>query len=172
MVQRGLYLACRRWPETMKKFLLRGVRKKVGSGVDMKHFTPSYMPWDERLCAVPDGDLFVALREKQASIVTDRIETFTTEGVRLVSGEELKADLIITATGLNLQMMGGMNLKVDGKPTPLNEQMTYKGALIQNIPNFMWVFGYTNAPWTLKSEIASQYPVSYTHLTLPTIYSV
>ena len=157
LVQRGLYLACRRWPRMMKQFLLRGVRKRVGPDVDMQHFTPKYMPWDERLCAVPDGDLFESLRNKQATIVTGHIDTFTAGGVRLVSGEELQADIVIAATGLKLQMMGGMALKVDGKPTPLHGQMTYKGALIQNIPNFMWVFGYTNAPWTLKSEIASQY---------------
>ncbi len=157
IVQRGLYIACRRWPKMMRKWLLNGVRKRVGPDVDMRHFSPNYMPWDERLCAVPDGDLFDALREKRASIVTDHIDSFTTDGVRLKSGDEIKADIIIAATGLNLQMMGGMELKLDDKPMPLNQQMTYKGALIENIPNFMWVFGYTNAPWTLKSEIASQY---------------
>jgi len=115
------------------------------------------MPWDERLCVVPDGDLFTALKEKRATIVTDHIETFTNEGVRLKSGKEISADIIVSATGLKLQMMGGMELKIDDKPMPLNEQMTYKGALIQNVPNFMWVFGYTNAPWTLKSEIAGRY---------------
>lgn len=157
LVQRGLYIACRRWPKMMRNFLLNGVKKRVGPDFDMRHFSPKYMPWDERLCAVPDGDLFEALREKRASIVTDHIDTFTADGVRLKSGAEIKADIIIAATGLNLQMMGGMVLKVDDELTPLNKQMTYKGALIQNIPNFMWVFGYTNAPWTLKSEIASQY---------------
>lgn len=156
-VQRGLYLACRKWPNMMRKFLLNGVRKRVGPDFDMRHFTPRYMPWDERLCAVPDADLFVALREKRASVVTDHIDRFTEAGLRLKSGQELKADIIIAATGLNLQMMGGMELKVDDVPMALNKLMAYKGALIQNIPNFMWVFGYTNAPWTLKSEIASRY---------------
>lgn len=157
LFQRALYQACRRWPKMMRKVLLNGVRKKVGPDVDMRHFTPNYMPWDERLCAVPDADLFVALREKRASVVTGQIDCFTEQGIRLKSGAELEADIIITATGLNLQMMGGMELKVDDVPTPLNQQMTYKGTLIQNVPNFMWVFGYTNAPWTLKSEIASRY---------------
>jgi monooxygenase len=155
--QRGLYLACRRWPKQMRRFLLNQVRKQVGPDVDMRHFSPNYMPWDERLCAVPDGDLFVALREKRASMVTDQIDRFTADGVRLKSGNEIKADIIVTATGLNIQMLGGMDLKVDDVPTPLNRQMTYKGALVQNIPNFMWVFGYTNAPWTLKSDIAGRY---------------
>ncbi len=155
--QRALYLACRRWPKMMRGFLLRQVQKQVGPEIDMRHFTPSYMPWDERLCAVPDGDLFKALREKRATIVTDHIDTFTEDGVRLKSGEEIKADIIVAATGLNLQMLGGMELKVDGTPTPLNKQMTYKGVLVQNVPNFMWVFGYTNAPWTLKSDIAGRY---------------
>ncbi len=155
--QRGLYLACRRWPRMMRRFLLSHVARQVGPDFDMRHFTPRYMPWDERLCAVPDGDLFVALREKRASMVTDHIDTFTEQGVRLKSGDEIQADIIVTATGLNLQMLGGMELKIDGETTPLNRQMTYKGALVENIPNFMWVFGYTNAPWTLKSDIAGRY---------------
>ena len=157
LFQRALYLACRRWPEKMRKMLLKHVEKRIGDDVDINHFSPKYMPWDERLCVVPDGDLFTALKEKRATIVTDHIETFTNEGVRLKSGKEISADIIVSATGLKLQMMGGMELKIDDKPMPLNEQMTYKGALIQNVPNFMWVFGYTNAPWTLKSEIAGRY---------------
>ena len=157
LVQRGLYLACRRWPTAMRKLLLSRVRKHVGPEVDMRHFSPNYMPWDERLCVVPDSDLFDALRQKKASIVTDHIECFTRDGVRLKSGQHIQADIIVSATGLRLQMMGGMQLKLDDQPIALNQQMTYKGALIENVPNFMWVFGYTNAPWTLKSEIASRY---------------
>lgn len=157
LFQRGLYISCRRWPKAMRKLLLSRVRKHVGPDVDMRHFTPSYMPWDERLCVVPDGNLFTALREKRASVVTDQIDTFTAKGVRLKSGHELEADIIVSATGLKLQMMGGMQLKIDNQPIAFNRQMTYKGALIENVPNFMWVFGYTNAPWTLKSEIASRY---------------
>ncbi len=157
LFQRGLYISCRRWPKAMRKLLLNRVRKHVGPDVDMRHFSPSYMPWDERLCVVPDGDLFTALREKRASIVTEDIETFTTTGVRLKSGQEIQADIIVSATGLKLQMMGGMQLKIDNEPLAFSQQMTYKGALIENVPNFMWVFGYTNAPWTLKSEIASRY---------------
>ena len=156
-IQRGLYIACRRWPKAMRRFLLSQVRRKVGPSVDMAHFTPSYMPWDERLCAVPDGDLFEALKSGEASIVTDRIETFTGNGIRLVSGQELEADIIITATGLQVQMLGGMQLSVDGEARELHDQMTYKGVLVEDIPNLAWIFGYTNAPWTLKSDIAGKY---------------
>jgi monooxygenase len=156
-VQRYLYLACRRWPDQMRRFLLWQVRRHVGPSVDMTHFTPRYMPWDERLCAVPDGDLFKAVASGEASIVTDQIETFTPKGILLKSGQELEADLVVTATGLDIQMLGGMELSVDGQPHKLHDQMTYKGVLVENIPNLAWVFGYTNAPWTLKSDIAGAY---------------
>ncbi|MDX6231555.1 MAG: monooxygenase, partial [Nocardioidaceae bacterium] len=156
-IQRGLYIACRRWPKAMRRFLLSHVRRQVGPDVDMRHFTPAYMPWDERLCAVPDGDLFKALASGEASIVTDHIETFTTNGIRLTSGAELEADIIVTATGLDVQMLGGLKLSVDGEPRELHDQMTYKGVLLEGMPNLAWIFGYTNAPWTLKSDIAGQY---------------
>ncbi len=156
-IQRGLYLACRRFPKAMRSFLLRQVERKVGPDFDMTHFTPRYMPWDERLCAVPDGDLFKVLRSGDASIVTDRIETFTETGIRLESGRELEADIIVTATGLQVQMLGGMTLSVDGRARALHDQMTYKGVLVEDLPNLAWIFGYTNAPWTLKSDIAGKY---------------
>jgi len=155
--QRGLYLACRRWPKAMRSLLLARVRRAVGPDFDMSHFTPSYMPWDERLCAVPDGDLFKALASGEASVVTDQIETFTEKGILLKSGQELEADIIVTATGLQLQMLGGMSLTIDGETREFHDQMTYKGVLIENIPNLAWIFGYTNAPWTLKSDIAAKY---------------
>jgi monooxygenase len=157
VIQRALYKACRRWPRLMRRFLLRQVRRRVGSSFDMTHFTPKYMPWDERLCAVPDGDLFDVLRCGEASVVTDEIETFTETGILLQSGRELDADIIVTATGLNLQMLGGMKLSVDGEARELHDQMTYKGVLVQDMPNLAWMFGYTNAPWTLKSDIAGAY---------------
>ncbi len=156
-LQRGLYLACRRWPRQMRRFLLWQVRRRLGPGFDMSHFTPNYMPWDERLCAVPDADLFTALSSGDASIVTDHIDTFTEKGILLKSGRELEADVVVTATGLKIQMLGGMELSVDGQPRPLHGQMTYKGVLVEGIPNLAWVFGYTNAPWTLKSDIAGAY---------------
>jgi monooxygenase len=157
LIQRGLYIACKRWPQMMRRWLLSQVRKQVGPDFDMRHFTPRYMPWDERLCAVPDGDLFVALRKGQASVVTDQIETFTETGIRLKSGQQLDADIIVTATGLNLQMLGGMQLCVDDSVQSLNQHMTYKSVLVQDLPNMAWIFGYTNAPWTLKSDLAVAY---------------
>lgn len=157
LIQRALYLACRRWPQTMRRFLLDQTRRRIGPNVDMRHFTPSYMPWDERLCAAPDGDLFTCLRQGSASVETDHIHEFTEHGIRLQSGKLLEADLIVTATGLNIQMLGGMELSVDGESRPLQEHMVYKGLLIENLPNLAWVFGYTNAPWTLKSDLAGRY---------------
>ena len=123
----------------------------------MSHFTPKYMPWEERLCAVLDGDLFKVLASGQASVVTDQIETFTETGISLKSGRELEADIIVTATGLNLQMLGGMQLSVDGEARELHERMTYKGVLVEDIPNLASVFGYINASWTLKADIAGAY---------------
>ena len=154
---RGLYLACRRFPKAMRRFLLSQVRRKVGPDFDMSHFTPSYMPWDERLCAVPDGDLFKVLKSGDASVVTDHIDTFTENGILLKSGAELDADIIITATGLQVQMLGGFKLSVDGEPRELHDQLTYKAVLVESMPNLAWIFGYTNAPWTLKSDIAGEY---------------
>ena len=156
-VQRRLYQACRRWPERMRRILLWLVRQQVGPAVDMSHFTPTYMPWDERLCAVPNGDLFKALKSGRASVVTDHIEMFTERGILLKSGRELEADIIVTATGLNVQMLGGIQLFVDGEPRELHDQMTYKAVLIEDIPNLAWIVGYTNASWTLKSDIAARY---------------
>jgi cation diffusion facilitator CzcD-associated flavoprotein CzcO len=155
--QRYLYLACKRWPRQMRRFLLWQVQRHLGPSVDMRHFTPKYMPWDERLCAVPNGDLFKVLASGEASIVTDHIETITETGILLKSGRELEADIIVTATGLEIQMLGGMELSVDGAAREFHRQMTYKGVLVENIPNLAWVFGYTNAPWTLKSDIAGAY---------------
>ena len=156
-IQSALYKACRRWPRAMRRFLLSQVRRQVGADFDMSHFTPTYMPWDERLCAVPDGDLFKVLKSGQASVVTDRIQAFTSQGITLESGELLEADVVVSATGLNLQTNGGMNITVDGTPRPLNQCLTYKGVLVEGVPNMAWIFGYTNASWTLKSDIAGAY---------------
>ncbi len=156
-LQRGVYLACRRWPKAMRGLLLSQVRKQVGKDVDMKHFTPNYMPWDQRVCAVPDGDLFETVRSGKASVVTDQIEAFNERGVRLKSGQQLDADIIVTATGLVLQVLGGMKLSIDGEPRTLDDRMTYKGVLVQDVPNFATVFGYANAPWTLKVDLVGKY---------------
>lgn len=156
-LQRLAYLACRTWPKLMRKVLLSQVRKHVGPDVDMRHFTPKYLPWDERLCAVPNADLFRVVREGKASIETDQIETFTRQGVRLKSGKELQADIVIAATGLKLQMLGGVELSVDGVPFSIGDRMTYKGVLLESLPNLAWIFGYINASWTLKVDVAAQY---------------
>jgi monooxygenase len=155
--QRGVYRACRRWPAQMRRLLLWQTRRHLGPSFDMSHFTPKYMPWDQRLCLVPDADLFKVLASGEASVVTDQIDTFTDKGVLLKSGRELEADIIVTATGLNIQMLGGIKLAVDGQPREFHEQMTYKGVLVEDIPNLAWIIGYTNASWTLKSDIAGAY---------------
>lgn len=157
LLQRALYLASMKWPNFMRKFLLKQVRKEVGESTDMKHFTPRYNPWEERLCAAPDGDFFQKIRDGKASVVTDVIDRFTESGIKLKSGKELEADIIVTATGLNVQMMGGLSLTLDDKPADIGKKMTYKSIMIEDIPNFLWVFGYVNAPWTLKCDIASRY---------------
>ncbi|MBA6058761.1 flavin-containing monooxygenase [Pseudomonas juntendi] len=157
VLYRAAYIACRQWPRLMRRIILAHVRRQVGPNADMRHFTPHYMPWDERLCAVPDGDLFKAIRNGQASVETDHIERFTEHGIRLKSGKELPADIIITATGLRLQLLGGMTVSVDGTPYPVGEQMTYKGVLLENLPNMAWIFGYTNVSWTLKVGLAATY---------------
>lgn len=156
-LQQWIYKASRRWPRKVRAWLLKQVQKQVGHDVDMQHFTPKYNPWDERLCAVPDGDLFRVLREGKASVVTDQIKTFTAGGILLQSGKHLDADIIITATGLQLQSLGGMCLSVDGKKVEPGKLMTYKSVLLQDIPNFAYLFGYTNAAWTLKVEMAANY---------------
>jgi monooxygenase len=156
-LQRLIYKLSKRWPDQVRSFLLASVKKHVGQDFDMGHFSPRYKPWDERLCAVPDGDLFKAIRDGKASIVTDHIDTFTENGIRLKSGKELQADIIVTATGLQLQSLGGMELRVDGKALAVNELMTYKGVLLQDVPNMAWLFGYVNAPWTVKVDMAASY---------------
>ena len=157
LLQRWIYKAARRWPDRVRKLLLGGVRKRLDDPSQMRHFTPDYKPWDERLCAVPDGNLFEAINSGKASVVTDHIDRFTPEGISLKSGETIAADIIVTATGLDLQMMGGMAMRIDGETRPVNSVMTYKSVLIQDVPNMGYVFGYTNAPWTLKADIAAGY---------------
>jgi monooxygenase len=156
-LQRWIYNACRRWPAFMRRVLLAQTRRHLGEGFDMSHFTPKYMPWDERLCAVPNADLFETLKSGKASVVTDHIETFTETGIKLKSGKTLEADIVVTATGLQLQMMGGIDVRVDGVEKAAHTQMTYKSVLMQDIPNLAFVFGYTNASWTLKVDIAAAY---------------
>ena len=156
----GMYVfrLCRTDPTKMKQLLLGGVRMALGPDYDVKkHFTPRYNPWEQRLCLVPDGDLFASIKSGRASVVTDQIETFTETGIALKSGETLDADLIITATGLNLQVLGGLQLSVDGKPVDMSKTMNYKGLMYSGVPNLASSFGYTNASWTLKCDLTCQY---------------
>ncbi|MGW0122554.1 flavin-containing monooxygenase [Streptomyces sp. NPDC003327] len=156
-LQRALYTLCRAAPGVMRAVLLAGVRARIGKHVDMRHFTPSYRPWDQRLCVVPGGDLFKALRNGSASVVTDHVETFTETGVVLRSGEELPADIVVTATGLRVQIAGGAEFLVDGRPVDTREHVLYKGVMLDGVPNFALVLGYTNASWTLKADLAAAY---------------
>ena len=149
-----VYRLSRKRPEQMKQFLLGKVREALGDDFDIKkHFTPSYNPWDQRLCAVPEGDMFAALREKRADVVTDHIERFTANGIRLQSGQELPADIIVLATGLNMTFLGGAQLTVDGRLIDPSQLFVYRGMMFSNVPNMAQVFGYTNASWTLKSDL-------------------
>ncbi|SFQ71524.1 Predicted flavoprotein CzcO associated with the cation diffusion facilitator CzcD [Amycolatopsis arida] len=156
-LQRAVFVLSRSLPTLVRRVLLAVVRGQLGSRVDPRHFSPSYNPWDERLCVVPDGDLFRSLRRGEASVVTDHIDTFTEKGVRLKSGEELPADIIVTATGLVIQIGGGATIEVDGEPVATRERVIYKGVLIDGVPNAMFVIGYTNASWTLKADLAAEY---------------
>ncbi len=145
-------------PGLVKRLVRRGVERQLPPGYDVdRHFTPRYDPWDQRMCVVPEGDLFRAIRSGRASVVTDEVETFTEAGIRLASGAELEADLIVTATGLQLQMLGGMDLAVDGEPVELPERVTYKGMMLSGVPNMAMVMGYTNASWTLKCDLTCEY---------------
>ena len=157
-VAMAFFQFCRRFPKQASKLLIRQVDRQIDGKVDVKtHFTPSYKPWDQRLCLVPDADLFRAIRDGSVSVVTDHIETFTETGIRLTSGQTLEADMIITATGLVLRPMGGMNLVVDGEPVDLPKTMLYRGMMCSGVPNYAFSIGYTNASWTLKCDLTSQY---------------
>jgi cation diffusion facilitator CzcD-associated flavoprotein CzcO len=148
----------RRRPKLAKALIRKGVERHLPEGFDTKtHFRPSYNPWEQRLCLVPDADLFRALGDGSASIVTDRIETFTERGIKLGSGDELEADVIVTATGLNLIPFGGAQLAVDGEEVSLPEKLGYKGAMLSDVPNMAVALGYTNASWTLKCELTCEW---------------
>ncbi len=152
------YRLARRRPAQVKKFIVDGIRAAIGSKVDVaRHFTPRYNPWDQRLCLVPDGDLFRMLYVGKASVVTDEIETFTERGLKLRSGAELEADLVVTATGLVLASLGDLELRVDGRKVEGSQTMGYKGAMFSDVPNLASCFGYTNASWTLKCDLTCEY---------------
>jgi monooxygenase len=153
----AFYQYCRRSPERAKQMLVGWVRRQVRDEGELAHFTPKYKPWDQRVCLVPNGDLFRALRKGTASVVTDRIDTFVENGVRLESGRVLEADIIVTATGLKLQFLGGLALDVDGRRIVPSETMTYKGMMLSDVPNMALAVGYTNASWTLKCDLTARY---------------
>ena len=149
--QRAIYRLCQRYPRAARRLIRYVNAKQLPQGYPVdEHFNPSYNPWDQRLCAVPNADLFKAIKDGKASVVTDRIVTFTERGIALESGNELQADIIVTATGLNLQAFGGISLTVDGEPVHLADTVAYKSMMLSGVPNFAFVFGYTNSSWTLK----------------------
>lgn len=151
------YGLARTRPQLMKRLIAKGVRNQLGEDYDLRHFTPQYNPWDQRLCLVPDADLFRSIKEGRASVVTDHIESFTESGLRLRSGEQLEADIIVTATGLVLKLMSGLQLTVDGQTVDLSKTLVYKGMMYSDVPNLISAFGYTNASWTLKCDLTAEY---------------
>jgi monooxygenase len=157
-LQRLVYSASRRHPRFMRRLIRAGTLRALPEGYDVDtHFNPPYNPWDQRMCVVPDGDLFRAVSAGKASIVTDQIETFTAGGVKLRSGAELEADIVITATGLNLLALGGLSYTVDNRAVDLSETITYKGMMLTGMPNFLYAIGYINASWTLKVDLVCKH---------------
>jgi cation diffusion facilitator CzcD-associated flavoprotein CzcO len=158
LLQGAFYRLSRKRPELVKKLLRRGTVKALPPGYDVDtHFKPRYNPWDQRVCLVPDADLFRALGNGRAEIVTDHIETFTESGIKLKSGAELEADVVITATGLNLLFLGGMRISLDGEEVDVPKAFIYKGMMLSEVPNLAFTVGYTNASWTLKADLTAEY---------------
>jgi monooxygenase len=158
LVANLFYNLCKRYPEAARRLITRGVRAQLGPDYDVAtHFGPRYAPWDQRLCFVPDADLFAAIRRGQVEVVTDEIERYTATGLALRSGRQLAADLVVTATGLRILFLGGVQLTVDGQPVDPPRTRVYKGAMLSDVPNLAMALGYTNASWTLKCELIAQY---------------
>jgi len=154
----GSYQLARRFPRAARRLLIGGVARRLPQGYDVaRHFTPRYEPWDERLCVVPDADLFDVVSSGAAEVVTDTVDTFTSDGIRLRSGRELPADIVVTATGLALQVAGGVGLTVDGRPVTMSEEYVYKGLMLSDVPNLAWCVGYTNNSWTLRADLTATY---------------
>ena len=155
-----IYQLCRRYPARARAALQRGAARQLPDGFDVAtHFTPAYDPWDQRMCLVPDGDFFAAIKSGKAAVVTDHIEEFNATGIRLRSGAQLDADVIITATGLNLLPLGGIGLSLDGTPVRVPQRVAYKGMMLEGVPNMAFAIGYTNASWTLKVDLVAGYVV-------------
>ncbi len=156
MMTMGLFAFSRAFPQRMKRLLMKGAAQELPEGYPVeKHFNPSYKPWDQRLCVIPDGDLFRAIKERKADVVTDQIEAFTQKGIALKSGEVLEADIIVTATGLKMKLLGGARMTVGGKPLDTHQVLVYKGMMMSGVPNFALAFGYTNNSWTLKTDLTA-----------------
>ncbi len=155
--QMFFYVLSRKRPSVMKRLIAKGIRDELGQEIAEKHFSPNYNPWDQRLCLVPDSDLFNSIRDGSSSVVTGQIETFTESGVRLTSGEHLDADIVVTATGLVMKLMAGLELVVDGNSVDMSKTMAYKGMMYSDIPNLASALGYTNASWTLKCDLTAEY---------------
>lgn len=156
-MQRGIFALSKKQPKLVRKLLLKSIEIQLKGKVDMKHFTPTYNPWDQRLCVVPDGDLFKILRTGKASVETDHIEKITENGIQLKSGQHLDADIIVSATGLEIQIMGGIKATVDHKSLKTSEHMLYHGVMVSDVPNMALVIGYVNASWTLKVDVVADY---------------
>ena len=158
LLTQAFYQVSRRYPQQVRRFIVKSVRQQLPPDYDVEtHFTPAYNPWDQRFCAVPDGDLFKAISNGSVSVVTDHIERFTKNGLLLTSGNHLDADVIVTATGLELLFLGGMELTVDGVAVDPATRLTYKGMMLEDVPNLAIAVGYTNASWTLKCDLTCDY---------------
>ncbi len=151
------FMASKKWPRSVRKIIQKQIRKVLGKDYDMKHFEPPYNPWDQRLCVVPDNDLFHAIKSGKAEIVTDHIEQFTEKGILLKSGSELEADIIVTATGLKVQLLGGMTVHINDVLGDTSKTHAYRGVMFSDVPNFAFTVGYTNASWTLKCDLSCQF---------------
>jgi cyclohexanone monooxygenase len=151
------YQLARRRPEFVKRYLVKMAARQLRSDQTAQHFSPRYKPWDERLCVVPDGDLFRQIRHGKASVVTDTIQNIVPKGIQLGSGQTLEADIIVSATGLSLNILGDIHIEVDGLPFKASDQMAYRGMWLSGLPNAIMTFGYTNASWTLKADLTALY---------------
>jgi len=159
-IARVMYQRARKNPEKTREWFRKKIHKSLGNDYPVdKHFNPTYAPWDQRVCMIPDEDMFIAIREGRASVETDHIERFTPEGILLKSGEELKADIIVTATGLNVVFNGQSDILIDGQAVDVSSTYGYKGIMYSGVPNLLSVFGYTNASWTLRADLISQFAV-------------
>jgi cation diffusion facilitator CzcD-associated flavoprotein CzcO len=156
--QRAVAQLAADFPDLVRDELIKGIQDLLPEGFDMaKHFTPKYRPWQQRLAFVPDGDLFTAISDGKASVVTDEIETFTEKGILTLGGEELIADVIVTATGFNLSVLGDIAFTVDGKVLDVHDTVTYRGMMFTGVPNLLWVFGYFRASWTLRADLLGDF---------------